>query len=83
MSAAAGYPQRSTVGSVVAPSDTPTSNWIELADGWRIISADQVQEQDSSVSSPGFDASHWYAARHMPATVLQILEDDGKTCTSE
>jgi exo-1,4-beta-D-glucosaminidase len=77
MFAASGYARPSTIGSAVGAANTPTSNWIELSDGWRIISADQVQEQDSSVSSPGFDVSHWYAVRHMPATVLQILEDDG------
>ena len=27
--------------------------------------------------SPSFDASQWYAAQHMPATVLQILQENG------
>lgn len=53
------------------------SSWIELSDGWRISSADQVHVDDAAVSLPGFDVSHWYAVHHMPATVLQILEDDG------
>ena len=30
-----------------------------------------------SVSQAGFDASHWYTAQHMPATVLQILQENG------
>ena len=60
-----------------APSGNSTPNWIELADGWQLNSADEVQGEDSAVSSSSFDASHWHAIRHMPATVLQALEDDG------
>jgi len=52
-------------------------NLTELSANWRIVSADQVSASDSSVASPEFDVSHWYPAPHMPATVLQILEDDG------
>ncbi len=53
------------------------SSWIELSDGWRIISADQVSGDDASVSLPSFDVSQWHPVHHMPATVLQALEDDG------
>ena len=48
----------------------------ELSDNWRITSADQVVEDGASISQPSFDASRWYPVHHMPATVLQILEDD-------
>ena len=61
--------------TAAAPSSSP--NFAELAQGWRIISADQVAGDEASVSSANFDASHWYPVHHMPATVLQILEDDG------
>jgi exo-1,4-beta-D-glucosaminidase len=54
-----------------------TSSWSELSDGWRIVSADQVSGDDASVSLPSFDVSQWHAVHHMPATVLQALEDDG------
>jgi exo-1,4-beta-D-glucosaminidase len=50
---------------------------IELAQGWRLISADQVPGEDTAVSSPAFDSSRWYEVRHMPATVLEILQEDG------
>jgi len=30
-----------------------------------------------AVSQPNFDDSDWYAAQHMPATILQILEENG------
>src|SRR6185437_15383067 len=49
----------------------------ELATGWRMSSAQNVSGPDAQVSQPTFDASRWYAVRHMPATVLQVLEDNG------
>jgi len=42
-----------------------------------MTSARNVSVDDSQVSLPSFDASKWYAAQHMPATVLQILEENG------
>lgn len=56
-------------------ADAP--RWIELADGWRITSSDLVSADGALVSTPSLDASQWHAVRHMPATVLQALEDDG------
>jgi len=64
-------------------SDTSTANnnaspkLVELAQGWHLISSDQVTADDAAVSSPAFDASPWYEVRHMPATVLEILREDG------
>jgi len=54
-----------------------SSSLIELAQGWRLISADKVTAADSAVSSPEFDTSQWYEVRHMPATVLETLQEDG------
>ena len=62
--------QRNTI-SVVAP------NVFELAHGWRLMPADRVPGEDAAVSSRNFDASDWYEVRHMPATVLEILQEDG------
>lgn len=64
-------------GDARGSADSQQSNLTELADGWRIIAADQVQGNDASVSAPGFDASSWYAVQHMPATVLETLQEDG------
>jgi exo-1,4-beta-D-glucosaminidase len=74
--ASAGSSARSAK-TQVADTKSAISNWIELAEGWKIASADQVQGPDAAVSTSEFDASHWHPVRHMPATVLQILEDDG------
>jgi exo-1,4-beta-D-glucosaminidase len=56
---------------------TPESpNITELQTGWRLSSAKNVPVDDALVSEPGFDASRWYTAQHMPATVLQILQEN-------
>lgn len=52
-------------------------NLTELQSGWRMTSARNVTVDDSLVSQTGFDASRWYTAQHMPATVLQILQENG------
>jgi len=52
-------------------------NLTEIQSGWKLTSARNVTAEDSQVSQPGFDASHWYSANHMPATVLQILQENG------
>jgi len=51
-------------------------NLTEISRGWRVAAANHVAE-DRAVSQPNFDDSHWYAAQHMPATILQILEENG------
>jgi exo-1,4-beta-D-glucosaminidase len=52
-------------------------NLTELQSGWRITSAKNVAGDESFVSQASFDTSHWYTAQHMPATVLQILQENG------
>lgn len=52
-------------------------NISELQSGWHMISATAIKSDDSSVSQPDLDISHWYTVSHMPATVLQILEENG------
>ncbi len=54
-----------------------TSNLTELQSGWRMTSANNVTGDDAAVSQPRFDASKWYTIQRMPATVLQVLEDNG------
>jgi exo-1,4-beta-D-glucosaminidase len=50
---------------------------IELQKGWRMISSWKATEDGSVISRPSYDASGWYPIAKMPATVLQVLEDDG------
>src|SRR5882724_539161 len=58
-------------------SETGSPNLTELQAGWRMTSANDVTGDDGRVSRSGFDDSHWYSAQHMPATVLQILQENG------
>ena len=64
---------------ILAPRSfaSESSNLTELASGWRMTSAKNVTGNDASISEPGYDASRWYPVKHMPATVLQILEENG------
>lgn len=59
------------------PADRKEANTIELSDNWRLTAAGNVKAKDAQVSSPDFDPSQWHAIPHMPATVLQALEDAG------
>ena len=49
----------------------------ELQSGWRISSASHVSGNEAAVSQPGFNDSKWYVVRRMPATVLQVLQENG------
>ncbi|MBB3603922.1 exo-1,4-beta-D-glucosaminidase [Mycolicibacterium sp. BK556] len=50
---------------------------IELADGWRLTSAQGLPEDGATISANGYDAAAWHPVRRMPATVLETLQDDG------
>lgn len=53
------------------------SGRLELQTGWRMAEADQVNADGKQVSSATLDTQSWHAIARMPATVLQVLEDDG------
>ncbi len=50
---------------------------IELQSGWRMISARNLSADGAEVSRPSYDDSTWYAIRRMPATVLEVLAENG------
>src|SRR5713226_2856233 len=58
-------------------ASTESSNLTELASGWAMTSAKNVSGDDALISQPSYDASRWYSVKHMPATVLQILQENG------
>ena len=60
--------------SLVASAQS--SKLTELESGWRMASATTVTD-DAAVSRGDFDDSKWYPIRRMPATVLQVLEENG------
>jgi exo-1,4-beta-D-glucosaminidase len=50
---------------------------IELADGWRLSSAQDLPDGGAAISANGYDAAAWHPVRRMPSTVLETLQDDG------
>src|SRR5216684_2867094 len=58
-------------------SSAQSPNLTELESGWKITSANSISGDESLISQGSYDASRWYAVKHMPATVLQILEENG------
>jgi exo-1,4-beta-D-glucosaminidase len=65
------------LSAVTAFAAPESPNLTELQSGWRMTSAKNVTGDDALVSQSSFDASHWYTAAHMPATVLQVLQENG------
>ena len=49
----------------------------ELAHGWKLMSATKVSQSGAELSKTAFDDGTWLPIRQMPATVLEVLEDDG------
>ena len=60
---------------VVKASESP--NLKELRSDWKMAPANQVSGDEAQVSQMGFDDSKWYSINRMPATILQILQDNG------
>ncbi|HLP75853.1 MAG TPA: glycoside hydrolase [Candidatus Paceibacterota bacterium] len=50
---------------------------IELADGWNLASATEASSDGAAISVAGYRDSRWHPIRRMPATVLEILQEDG------
>jgi exo-1,4-beta-D-glucosaminidase len=53
-------------------------NTTELRTGWKLASSWNVNQDGSVISSISYDAAdRWYEIKQMPATVLEILQEDG------
>ena len=59
--------------SVVAEA----SGKMELAENWALVSAADVQADGATVSQLAYQGKGWHPIRRMPATVLEILQEDG------
>jgi exo-1,4-beta-D-glucosaminidase len=59
-------------------SELPVSPYRrELQTGWRMISGRDVPAGGEEVSKASYDVSKWYTIHRMPATVLEVLENNG------
>ena len=54
-----------------------SSGVIELAKNWELISASKLTDSGAMISQPTHSTAHWYPIRRMPATVLEILQENG------
>lgn len=63
------------VGAQSLPDEA--SGVVELAGNWRLISASQVPESGKVISQSSYLTAGWYSVPRMPATVLEILKEDG------
>ena len=48
-----------------------------LAENWKLTSASNLRLSGAAISLPDYKDTGWHAIRRMPATVLEILEEDG------
>jgi exo-1,4-beta-D-glucosaminidase len=67
-----------SVFSLLTPAaETPAQSKIELAQGWKLKSASNEKADGGAISQTEFQDANWYAIHRMPATVLEILQEDG------
>lgn len=50
---------------------------IELAENWKLASATEAPADGAAISAAGYRDSRWHPIHRMPATVLEILQEDG------
>ncbi|MCW2690209.1 MAG: beta-galactosidase/beta-glucuronidase [Mycobacterium sp.] len=55
----------------------PPPDKIQLAEGWKLMSAAGLPADGSMLSLPTYKDSEWHAIPRMPASVLDILQQDG------
>src|ERR1700720_653663 len=58
-----------------AAAESPRT--IELTENWKLASANNLQPTGAAISLPDYQDGSWHAIRRMPATVLEILGEDG------
>ncbi|HUZ07816.1 MAG TPA: twin-arginine translocation signal domain-containing protein, partial [Candidatus Paceibacterota bacterium] len=51
-------------------------NW-ESLENWKLASATEAPSDGAAISVAGYRDSRWHPIHRMPATVLEILEEDG------
>src|ERR1035437_2882135 len=50
---------------------------IELAENWKLMSSKDVQTEGAAIAVATYNDDSWYPIHRMPATVLEILQEDG------
>jgi exo-1,4-beta-D-glucosaminidase len=60
---------------LIAATENPGK--IELAENWKLASAAEAQSEGAAIAVAGYRDSRWHPIHRMPATVLEILQEDG------
>ncbi len=50
---------------------------LELANNWKLSAAKDAGAEGATISNSGYHDQAWYPIHRMPATVLEILQEDG------
>src|ERR1035437_7674981 len=67
------------LGAGVFPSFAADENppRMELAENWKLAPGADAREDGAAISVAGYRDSRWHPIHRMPATVLEILQEDG------
>ncbi|MBN2175474.1 MAG: hypothetical protein JW731_15195 [Bacteroidales bacterium] len=71
------YPVKLTMNNGTPDEVMSGSERIEISENWKLISSTEVQQEGDIVSIIRYNDADWHTVRKMPATVLQVLQDDG------
>ena len=62
-------------GTLLADAAKPYR--VQLEKNWKLASSKDVQTEGAAISVASYNDERWYPIHRMPATVLQILQEDG------
>jgi len=65
------------VGAIPLLAAAAKPDRIELAENWELASATEAQSEGAAISAAGYQDARWHPIHRMPATVLEILQEDG------
>jgi exo-1,4-beta-D-glucosaminidase len=79
IAAAAGWTSALLLVGGCTPLAVPTGNpaRIELVENWKLASATEAPSEGEAISVADYRDTRWHPIHRMPATVLEILQEDG------
>ncbi len=65
------------IGVIPSLATAAKPDRIELAENWKLASATEAPSDGAAISVAGYKDARWHQIHRMPATVLEILQEDG------
>jgi exo-1,4-beta-D-glucosaminidase len=65
------------LGVLPSPAADLKPDRIELAENWKLASATEAASAGAAISAADYRDARWHPIHRMPATVLEILQEDG------